>query len=626
MTKSALFPFLRFFNRGKGLFVPFFLVSLFLTVLPLFWWLFSNVHQLDFSRVPSIWNDPALHLSKSLSLLYSCITLCLSFVLGSRIAYLLFHFRKPFQLGMSVLLLFFWALPPFISLPIFRLVAAELFSNLVASPWKSFATICCARVWLDLPLVILFCLSVFQKIPRSLLDSAKMDGVTRAQEFFLLFQPTIVRSSGLFLILFFLNNIRDVTVPWLMTNGRPTLAGGFSPYAITGSSTTLGFFLKQNAVFQPNETIAFTHVLFVTLLLLQVFLTLIALEKKRKGWQLVGVVSGALFFGNAWGFLLAGVYALACWKQEGFFLGMAISLEVLLALVFQTISPLPFLFLAWFVLFRFPAKPRGTRFFAIPPWVSGTLWIAWSAVLLWTILKTALSQIDIVPSLFGVSPLSLVHFSTLWEDGFFTNLRNSFWIGSGAGIISLLLIPPAAWAARMHRSLEKWGKGIALFTLVLTGMNTLVPLLVLFREVGLGNTFLPVWLTACNRTAPFGFFLVFAVLQGMDPGLEESARVEGATPWQILVKVLAPILRLPLLILFLNSFLNGWSSFLSPLVFLHSPRLFPVSLRLYDYAGNSTLAYPQWGAFCAGALVSAAVACTLAFPLQKWVFRTQPNL
>ncbi|MGD9717560.1 MAG: hypothetical protein AB7U26_10835, partial [Sulfuricurvum sp.] len=63
----------------------------------------------------------------------------------------------------------------------------------------------------------------------------------------------------------------------------------------------------------------------------------------------------------------------------------------------------------------------------------------------------------------------------------------------------------------------------------------------------------------------------------------------------------------------------GWSSFIAPLLLISSPEKYPVSLRLYDWAGDPGLHHTRWGIFAAGAILTVAVMAVCSIPLPALV-------
>ncbi len=93
--------------------------------------------------------------------------------------------------------------------------------------------------------------------------------------------------------------------------------------------------------------------------------------------------------------------------------------------------------------------------------------------------------------------------------------------------------------------------------------------------------------------------------------LLEAALVDGATPWQILTRVLLPLVRPQLAAFALVSLVYHWNEFLWPLVVIQSPEKRVLSLGFASFA-RSAESGMEWGLIAAGAIL-VALPMVLAF-------------
>lgn len=118
------------------------------------------------------------------------------------------------------------------------------------------------------------------------------------------------------------------------------------------------------------------------------------------------------------------------------------------------------------------------------------------------------------------------------------------------------------------------GSGV-LFMLLLSTMMipwavTMVPLFILFRELGWYDTFLPLWVPAFFGDA-FSIFLLRQFIMGIPRELEEAAKIDGAGVLRTLVSVVLPNLRPAMTVVAIFSFFYTWNDFLGPLIYLSDP-------------------------------------------------------
>jgi multiple sugar transport system permease protein len=166
--------------------------------------------------------------------------------------------------------------------------------------------------------------------------------------------------------------------------------------------------------------------------------------------------------------------------------------------------------------------------------------------------------------------------------------------------------------ARRSFPMKKW-----LFASVLAVM--MVPphvvMISLYREMvvfGWINTYLA--LTVPFFVAPFGIFLMRQYIQELPKELEEAARIDGAKTWQILGRIIFPLAKPMLVVLFIYQFLGVWNSFLFPFLFTSSPGMRTLPVGLTFYQGKQSI---DWGHLLAGAGMSALPVLLLFAIFQK---------
>jgi multiple sugar transport system permease protein len=198
---------------------------------------------------------------------------------------------------------------------------------------------------------------------------------------------------------------------------------------------------------------------------------------------------------------------------------------------------------------------------------------------------------------------SLVHYRALWEAGAFPRyLLNSSLVALfvvGGNVLTGAMVGYALARKRFpgNRVLT-WG---VIATLMVPRQVLMIPLYLVLARLGLLNTYgaliLPFFVDA------FSIFLVRQYVLGLPPGLEDSARVDGASELRIFSTIVLPLLQPALAVVAINSFLLNWNSFLFPLIFTNSDRLrtLPVGLALFAQGEHAV----DWGLLMAGSTISA---------------------
>jgi multiple sugar transport system permease protein len=96
---------------------------------------------------------------------------------------------------------------------------------------------------------------------------------------------------------------------------------------------------------------------------------------------------------------------------------------------------------------------------------------------------------------------------------------------------------------------------------------TVIPTFILFQRIGWTGTLLPLIVPHFFGNA-YNIFLLRQYFMGMPYELDEAAKVDGASPWQVFTRIILPNSRLALASVFLLHFLFAWNDFYSPLIFL----------------------------------------------------------
>ena len=152
-----------------------------------------------------------------------------------------------------------------------------------------------------------------------------------------------------------------------------------------------------------------------------------------------------------------------------------------------------------------------------------------------------------------------------------------------------------------------------LATLMIPSQVTLVPRFIMFSKLGWVNTYLPLVLPAFTGS-PFLIFLVRQYMMSIPFDLDEAAKIDGATRFDILWRIIIPLSRPALVLVVVFTSIDVWNEFLEPLIFLNDPDLFPVSLGLSFFQGQRETA---WNLLMAASLLAMLPPLLLFFFAQR---------
>ncbi|MCC7013471.1 MAG: carbohydrate ABC transporter permease [Planctomycetes bacterium] len=122
-----------------------------------------------------------------------------------------------------------------------------------------------------------------------------------------------------------------------------------------------------------------------------------------------------------------------------------------------------------------------------------------------------------------------------------------------------------------------------LATMMLPEQVSAIPRFLVFRSLGMVDTFAPLVLPAVLGGAPFFIFLFRQYFLTLPAELTEAARIDGCGHLRIWWSIALPLARPMLVTVGIFTFLAAWNDFWSPLVYLFSPERSTLSLALASF-------------------------------------------
>ncbi|GAB5602352.1 carbohydrate ABC transporter permease [Thermus sp. FJN-A] len=217
-----------------------------------------------------------------------------------------------------------------------------------------------------------------------------------------------------------------------------------------------------------------------------------------------------------------------------------------------------------------------------------------------------------------VGPLTLENLRLAWASADFPRLYlNTALFAFGLLAVQLVTVTTAGFAlAHMAGRGGDWAFHLVLLQLFLPPSALILPNFLTLKALGLTDTLTGLALPYVASAT--GAFLLRQGFRQIPRELVEAALVDGATPRQILWRVLLPLVRPHLAAFSLVSLVYHWNEFLWPLVVLQSPEKRVLSLGFASFA-RSAESGMEWGLIAAGALL-VGFPVLLAFALFQRAF------
>ncbi len=156
--------------------------------------------------------------------------------------------------------------------------------------------------------------------------------------------------------------------------------------------------------------------------------------------------------------------------------------------------------------------------------------------------------------------------------------------------------------------------GISIATMMLPDMALLVPQFLLIKELGLYASPLALIVPYLGGL-PFYIFLLRQFFLSIPRELRDSAKIDGASEWEIFTEIYLPLSRPALMIVALFQFMLSWNDLMKPSIYLIDEKSYTLSLGLQQY--QSQLGGAEWGPMMAASILVILPVLFLFFITQK---------
>jgi oligogalacturonide transport system permease protein len=170
---------------------------------------------------------------------------------------------------------------------------------------------------------------------------------------------------------------------------------------------------------------------------------------------------------------------------------------------------------------------------------------------------------------------------TSTEYTFATYFLNSFLITIpriAVTVVSCILV------AYAFARFEFFGKrtlfAIMIGTMMLPLIVLRLPQYLMFREVGMLDSYWPLILPSAFATDTFFVFMLVQFLRAIPRDMEEAAMIDGCNAIQMLIYIIVPLLKPAIISVVVFQFIWTMNDFMGPLIYLSSVEKYPVSLAL----------------------------------------------
>lgn len=240
--------------------------------------------------------------------------------------------------------------------------------------------------------------------------------------------------------------------------------------------------------------------------------------------------------------------------------------------------------------------------------------------LLWLVSSSFKPNTEIFVNSTSLIPITFTteHYVTGWKGfgGFTFSLffRNSLFIATTS---TIGMVISSALVAFGFARLRFPGRNIwfiaMIMTMLLPGQVMMIPRFVLFNNMGWVGTFLPMTVPSFFGGA-FNIFLIMQFIRGIPRDMDEAARIDGCSWFDIFWRIILPLIIPALVTVGVLTFMSSWEDFMGALLYLNKPQKYTVAYALKLFNDNTKT---DFGATFAMSVASLVPILVLFFFFQK---------
>ena len=216
--------------------------------------------------------------------------------------------------------------------------------------------------------------------------------------------------------------------------------------------------------------------------------------------------------------------------------------------------------------------------------ILGVFPLVWVTLAGFKDLKELVSSTSIIPTSFSPEP-----FSTTWSQlGIAKNYLNSIISVAGSVICALVFNGLLGYGIGIlkpkgHGAVKK----LVLLSLLMPPTISIVPLFMNIQKLGMGNSFLPLWLSFGANAMYVILFVQF--FESLPSSIIEASRIDGCSRLQTFFRIVLPLSKPICVVISIFAINASWSDFLLPYLVLRGADKQTVMVRLFVFSTEQTV-------------------------------------
>lgn len=251
------------------------------------------------------------------------------------------------------------------------------------------------------------------------------------------------------------------------------------------------------------------------------------------------------------------------------------------------------------------------------PWISCAIAVVfcvlWVFPVYWmvnTAFKPQSEMLSSTPHFLPENPTLDNFFRAVGQGNFLVYLQNSVIVVAGAVIFSIVLGLFAA--AALSRFRFRGRRTIMVFLLIvqmLPGTALLIPQFLIFNSLNLLDTYWGLMFAYVAGVLPFSIWVMRGFFLAIPVELDEAARIDGASTWQVLTKILFPLVMPGIIASSVFAFIASWNDYIIAYTFMKDQAHYtlPVWLASFSTASGGQIGTDYGGQMAGATLFSIPV-------------------
>jgi len=240
--------------------------------------------------------------------------------------------------------------------------------------------------------------------------------------------------------------------------------------------------------------------------------------------------------------------------------------------------------------------------------------------LVWALLTSLKSYDQITGVNVGILPKSVTfsNYAHVWNESHFQSYFGNSLIIAAISVVCIVILSVCNGYAlsRFNFRGKKAVMVIFLCTQLMPTVLFIIPLFVIFKDIGLINTRASVIIFYIVHNIAFNSIMMKSFVDGVPYEIEEAAHVDGCSRMRTLVHIVMPLLVPGIVACIAMAFVNCWNEFLVAFSFIQKQSSFTIPVALKYMIGEYNVDYGQ---LAAGSIIALIIPVVLFAYIQKYL-------